>query len=320
MKQMTIPKNICKATPLLGAVALSAIALLGVPKPADAATLCGGPGVDNWVDTCPPGVDKFPLSIAMLEVQLGSTPPVTLNLTGPATVTRKNPVDALINDPDFANVDVGFGLGNVGRLNQPSLHPNGVIKTQLKERFQGTLGGQGITLTGRGVGAIIKATEYPNLSDFPQLATSFFLVSAEIKSSLFGQARNFTSIRVDPDRWLQGVPPDVIPGKFPPPPLPVTPNPGCNSGSMPSTIIYCGFSSVDFFKVNKQGKFIDAQGNVITDPRVNGVKVATLRSEKHIVPPSGHPKVPEPSTAIPSLLVGLAAMWGLRKKQQVKEG
>lgn len=285
---------------VFGAVGLSAIAFVGIPESAKAAKLCG-PG-EHWVDTCSAGVDQFKLSKAVLDLLL--MPPgqpmqqIILKLTGPVTITRDNPVDALVGDPD---------LGNVGIVNQHL----GVIKTSLEEKFTGG----GITLTGRGVGAIVEATELG--INRPDLADSFFKVFAEVEGS-FGRARNMNPITVSANKWLQGVPPNnpTVPPVSPPNPsltypnLPTPPLPNVSTGRCDAldplgVIIYCGFENVDFFAVDEQGEFIlDGQGNKI--------KVATLLGEKHGV-------VPEPFTIIGSATaLGFGALFKRKssKKRQ----
>lgn len=291
-----------QAKSVLGVAALSAIALLSVPKPAVAADTCG-PG-HNWVDTCTAGVDEFPQSTAILDLWLmfPGTPmeQKTVILSGPATVFRDDPVDDLLGDPDFQPLleDPRFPGYLLGKDN----NHNGVIKTYLKETFTGS----GITLTGKGVGAITKATEFG--IDSPELASSFFGVFATIDGP-FGKARNIDPVIVYGDRWLIGVPPDVIPGMLPPPALPVPPppppvgpDPQCGSTDPLVAIIYCGFGK-DFFLVDDEGKFIHKNGKKI--------KVATLHSERHVV----YKSVPESSTALASVFVGLTAMLALKKKR-----
>lgn len=307
MKKISLQKQVKnRAKSIVGVASLSAISLLGVPQSASAKDICG-PGA-HWVDTCTKGVDYFPQSTAILDLWL--MPPgapreqITLTLSGPATVLRDDPVDDLLGDPDFQPLleDPRFPGDLLGKDN----NHNGVIKTYLKETFTGS----GITLTGKGVGAITEATEFGINS--PELASSFFGVFATIDGP-FGKARNIDPIIVYGDRWLIGVPPNVIPGMLPPPPRPVPPfpppvppDPQCGSTDPRVAIIYCGFGK-DFFLVNDEGKFIYKNGKKI--------KVATLHSERHVI----YKSVPEPSTALASVFVGLTAMLALKKKRLSKK-
>jgi hypothetical protein len=285
----------------IGVVGMSGLTVLGGVKPAEAASLTCGPG-DHWVDVCPAGVDKFPISDAILDLWLmppgESMQQITLKLSGPATVVRDNPVDALVGDADLGNV--GIVDGHLG-----------VIKTTLKEKFRGKLNGSRITLTGTGVGAIIEATE--SGINRPDLASSFFEVFAVIEGS-FGRAKNMSVIRVDGDRWLTGLPPNKVIPPYPQdsfPPLPIPPNNECGADPLVNplaTIIYCGFEEVDFFAV-------DDDGNFRTDVNGNKIKVATLHSEQHVVEP-----VPEPLTILgASTALGFGVLLKKRSKKSKQQ-
>ncbi|HBL12704.1 MAG TPA: hypothetical protein DD379_15145 [Cyanobacteria bacterium UBA11162] len=263
-----------QATPILGAAALSAIALLGMPQSASANGDCSleKDGAD-WVSTCESGVDSFPKSWAIISFWLlnpdgsmGQTFDHVM-LSGPATVLREDGDD-------------------------------GIIKTTLNHRLTGNIPGLGdITLIGNGSGEIQD-------QDGDGLASSFFDVFATIDTP-FGVLGNKSDdpIRVDGDRWLTGVSPDVVIPPFPPvPPLPVPPPNifGCNDPN--AAIAYCGDDPILLFAV-------DPDGNLGTTP------VAILHNEVHIV----HPRVPEPSTALASIFAGLTMMFGLTKKQRSKK-
>jgi hypothetical protein len=299
MKFVCSQTSLKKFTPLLGVVALSSVAFLGGAESARAAQC--GPG-DHWVDNCPAGVDEFPLSWAYLDVLIeGQANSIQLVLGGPATVTRQAPVDALINDPNFAGIDVGFGAGNVGLQNGHL----GVIPTTLAESFTGN----GFTLTGGGSGAIIEATEYG--INRPDLAGSFFSVFATISGDFDGnpltieQGRNTTPIVVYGNKWLTGVSPNdpSVPPQSPPPAFPTALQPftvaekqACDTTDPLAVIIYCGFADVEFF-------LVDAQGNTTNQ------RVATLLSEAHVI------HTPEPSAVLGSLF-GLGAMLKLKRRRK----
>lgn len=82
-------------------------ALSGTVKPADGAPICG-PG-SHWVDGCVSGLDTF-ASVATvgIDVNLDDVKDVSVVLSGPTSVHRGNPVDALVGDPlrgDLGAVD-----------------------------------------------------------------------------------------------------------------------------------------------------------------------------------------------------------------------
>jgi hypothetical protein len=281
-----------KSVATIGALGLSAIALFAGVKPANAADTCG-PGA-NWVDQCSAGVDTFPNTRALLELQLWDGSIVSLDLNGPATVHRDDPVDAIIGDSILG--DVGLLDGNLG-----------VIKTLLEEIFEGS----NLTLTGKGVGAIVEATE--SGINNSELASSFFNVFAEIKGP-FGRAINIAPIRVDGNKWLTGVSPSKIPPIAPGgiiPPLPVPPDPKC--GTDPSTflsaIIYCGFEATQFF-------LVDDDNNFVLSPNGDKILIATLLGEQHVVEPE---PIPEPMTnlgAIATFVLGLFASNKVHQKSK----
>jgi hypothetical protein len=222
---------------------------------------------------------------------------VLLNLTGPVTVDRYDPVDALNNDPILGTVGIVDGH-------------KGVIPTYLQETFQKNVDGLGpITLTGKGYGSIVEATE--SGINRPDLASSFFKVFAELETP-YGKAKNQLPITVYGNNWLTGVSPTAVNDQGLPEVPPISPGtinpasltnlsissdpapelPGlpfnfneamCAANDPKAAIIYCGFDNTDFYAVNDAGLFIDLSGNVTNDPN-QYLKVATLNSEAHGVP------------------------------------
>lgn len=289
-------------TGLIGAVGLG-VALLGIPEGAKAAPSCG-PG-DNWIATCQPGSDILLDTKAYLQFDIVGQGVVDLVLGGdPVTITRGTPVDSIVGDSDFAGIDVGFGDGNVGITDGERT----VIKTRIEERF--TFGDY--ILTGTGAGAIVQATDFgiPR----PDLAWSFFTVFAEIEGP-FGKARNQAPIIVEANNWLVGVSPQQISPIAPPPALPSSFVGSSDEDICQdplAAILYCGFRSVDFFLVNDNGDFIDSSGNPATNP-ADYVRFGELKREIHSVPP-----IPEPSTVLGLIAVGLSSIVGFKGKKEQK--
>jgi hypothetical protein len=298
---------------LVGAMGLG-IALLGMPESAKASPSCG-PGA-NWVATCSPGTDTLLGTKAYLKYNISGQINNIVLQGSPVTITRESPVDSIVNDPDFAGIDIGFGEGNVGLTDQNL----SVIKTQIEESFSGNVPGLGqITLTGKGNGAIVQATDF-NLPNNPELAWSFFTVFAEVEGS-FGKAKNIDPIVVEANQWLTGVSPQEIAPVDPPPPLPssffgLLNGTECNETDPLAAILYCGFGNlanndpIPFYLVNNNGDFIDINGDPTTDP-AQRVLFGSLVSEVHGVPP-----VPEPSTAAGLVLLGLGSLFGLKRKNK----
>ena len=240
---------------------------------------------------------------------------VNLILDGePVKITREDPVDSIMGDPDFVGIDVGFGDGNVGVMDGNL----SVIKTNIEERFSGG----GFTLTGTGTGAIVEATDFG--INRPDLAWSFFNVFATIEGG-FGQAKNSAPIVVEANQWLTGVSPQDIAPVGPPPTLPSsfvgTPNEAiCDETDPLAAILYCGFDDVQFFLVNDDGQFIDENGDPIADqnnpnPSNGAVLYGTLTKEVHGVPPH----VPEPSTTLGLLFLGLGSVVGIKRRDKAKK-
>ena len=297
---------------LIGAVGLSAIAVLGVPEITKAAPDCG-PG-DNWIETCESGMDflRGTTAYLMFNLEGGEMVNLILDADEAVKITREDPVDSIVGDPDFAGVDVGFGEGNVG-ITDDNLS---VIKTNIEERFSGG----GFTLTGTGTGAIVEATDFG--INRPDLAWSFFNVFATIEGD-FGQAKNSAPIVVEANQWLTGVSPQEIAPVGPPPELPSsfvgTANGEiCDETDPLAAILYCGFEEVQFFLVNDEGEFIDENGDPLPDqddPTLGGVLYGTLTKEVHSVPPH----VPEPSTTLGILFLGLGSVVGLKRRDKAKK-
>jgi hypothetical protein len=173
---------------ILGAVGLTALALLGASAPAYAELVCG-PGA-HWVDTCSSGTDTFDsVAIHSVDLNLDGIADVTLTASGLTTIFRGNPVDAIIGHTI---------LGNVGTVDG---HLD-VIETELLSM---TLTGGGLTIiAGDGVGNL--ASDGPLRSpgaivENPDTTTavSFFDIFFELQGLPFGPLRNKTSLLMQND-------------------------------------------------------------------------------------------------------------------------
>ena len=266
MKNASVPKTILsQATPVLGAVALSAIALVGMAQSSQAADCSLEKDGVNWVSECKPGIDRFANS--WVNIHLSWNIPELQRLLGEV------PEDFSIHDWIMFSgpVKVERGAGN-----------NGVIETNLYHQLTGKhrLFGE-LTLLTKGIGKIEDAGN--------GLANSFFNVDFTLFGGLFGGRT-----RIYADRPLLGVPPDILSH------APIN-KPCPSSINSDVSVIYCG-GKTDLFYVGEDGEFGTEDDTV----------VAQIHSEEHIV----HPRVPEPSTAAASIFVGVAAMFGLKRKQQ----
>jgi len=282
-----------KATPIVGAATLGAIALVGVPESAQADEMCG-PGED-WVDTCESGIDWLN-SNAYIDIWLDYDPetgeplpaPISkqLKFSGPTHIFRGDPVDAIIGHPI---------LGDVGEVDG---HLD-VIETEIFDLH--LTGSDGLTLiAGDGMGNLEDDQEHPSLyspgaifeqTENSMLADSFFKVFFELQGTALGPLRNMDAAMLTANRGLAGVPPD----KFTHGPI-INPCPG---GPFP--IAYCG-GPVDLYAAGNDEEFW-------TD---DDIRVGTLHSEVHEI------SVPEPGTAIASIF-GLGAMLGFTKKRLAKQ-
>ncbi len=183
MRQTFLSKTILsQATPVLGAVALSAIALVGMPQSAKAGALaCGSVdgSVSNWVNSCPSGTDSFN-SKATLNIDFfGLVPPKKVNLSGPTTIFR------------------GAGSGGTIQTEIVNFKLTGDGLTVIAGDGKGDLAGDMHSLTS--LGAITEqALGSP-------LAKSFFDVFAEIEGTPFGPLRNKDPLHLE--AVIPGVPP-----------------------------------------------------------------------------------------------------------------
>jgi len=141
-----------------------------------------GPG-DHWVDGCASGTDKAPSTKGEFELHKGSCSGDllgTLTFTGPTTIFRGDPQDALVGDPD---------VGNIGIFDS---HLD-VIKTELVSM---KLQGSGFVVTaGDGVGDLLPTPPDDRLyspgyiqekSSDPARADSKFKIFFEIKNKKSG--------------------------------------------------------------------------------------------------------------------------------------
>lgn len=266
-----VGSSVGKSISILGAVGISAIAVLGAPEVAKAAVDCG-PGVD-WVSDCEAGSDRFKKSWANIHIEwdlpaleqlLGMTPPPVF----------EEPTWIMLSGPVWVDREAG---------------ENGVIETTLFHELTGSDDFFGdITLGADGTGQIIQNPDGIG-------ARSFFDVDFTIDA---GGLSFFGDTTVYGDRPLYGVSPDKLPngeigtnpgiGGFPP-------NFDCpSSDDIDAAIIYCNDGTSPLFA---------------TLP--NGADILVGRiTEEHIV------HVPEPTTAIASVLLGLGGLFGLKRKQQ----
>jgi hypothetical protein len=284
------PKFVTRS--LMGAVGLSAIALLGVPEVAKASGAdCGlfegsvqGP---DWVSNCPEGSDHFPNTWATIHFLVDDSNPFDIPeglyyevFEGPAWITREQGADGVIVTTIFEELisipELGMGPDGAG-LGFP------------------------IELIGNGTGAITDL-------DGDGFADSFFDVSPTLEIDGLGPDPIFLStlpedgpLTVFGDRPLIGVSPDVIiPPEFPiTPGLDCTPTDPFDDGI---AINYCGIDGAAPLQL-----FIN------DDPELpTGIFIV---AETHTV----HPHVPEPSTTLGLLFLGLGSVAGLKRRDKAKK-
>lgn len=180
-----------KATPIVGAATLGAIALVGVPESAKAAADCslGKDGV-NWVNECPEGRDYFPNSWAFIDLWLD----VPL-------------LEEILQQDIFPENFTGHRVGdNALMLSGPVVvdreeGENGIIKTVLNHTLTGSDNFLGdISLSASGTGEIKDP-------DGDGMAGSFFDVDFSIDA---GALSLFGSTTIVGDRQLKGVSPDMV--------------------------------------------------------------------------------------------------------------
>lgn len=166
---------------------------------------------------------------------------------------------------------------------------DGVIETWIFEELTGFLGDIPITLVGKGSGAITDLDGDGHADSFFDVFSSVIIDSPSGPITL----STIDPVNVEGDRTLQGVSPDII---IPKPPE------FANSECLPSppvAINYCGTGSTPLF-------FLD-------DP--NQPAGIIIVAETHTV----HPSVPEPSTTLGLLLLGLGSVFGLKRRDKAKK-
>lgn len=169
-----MPANISSNRFVRGALVVCALS-----APSLDAQACG-PG-SHWVDACPAGIDTFMSSATIgLDLNLDNLRDISVVLSGPTSVFRGNPVDAITGHPQ---------LGNVGTI-------DGHLDVFETEIISLMLTGGGVTVrAGDGVGNLSNDSllyspgavrETP--SD-PMWADSFFDVFFELDTQ-FGTLHN----------------------------------------------------------------------------------------------------------------------------------
>lgn len=216
MKNAFLSKTII--TPVLGAVALSAIALVGMPQSAKADDCSLEKNGVNWVSECKPGVDSFANS--WVNIHLSWNIPELERLFGEV------PEDFSVNDWIMFSgpVRVERAGGN-----------NGFIETTLFHELTGKHPFFGdLRLITKGTGKI------ENIGN--GRANSFFDVDFTLVDGLFGG-----KTRIYADRPLLGVPPDILTHGLINNPCPSSNNPDVS-------VIYCG-GQTPLFYVGEDGEF-----------------------------------------------------------------
>jgi hypothetical protein len=285
------PKFVTRS--LIGAMGLSAIAFLGVPDVAFASGAeCGlNEGVIqglDWVSNCPEGSDHFHNTWATVIFNvlpgnpLGLIPGTYQEIFGgPAWIIREQGANGIIN------TTIQEGLTNIPALGDLGLS---------------------VSLIGNGTGAIVddgSVDDYDGLAN-SGYAGSYFDVLAQIDSNNLSLIA-LNPLRVYGDRGLTGVSPDAI---IPPAPgepnyIPPNPNyPGLNCNPIGEVAInYCGL----LLGAPPVELFIDGNPN-----QSAGIFIV---AETHTV----HPPVPEPSTTLGLLFLGLGSVAGLKRKNKTQE-
>ncbi|NET28083.1 hypothetical protein [Okeania sp. SIO1I7] len=273
---------------LIGAVGLSAIALLGSPEAVKAADIVCLPGVD-WVNNCDSGIDMFASTLDLnvnLDLDGDGIPetPVTLEASSGSSKTtqvwRGDPMNGtlqteislfLTGTSPFGDFQIIAGDGNPNGINDGPLYSEGQITQRVDD---------------------------PNTpEDESVFADSFFDVLFEIQGLPGGPIRNQSPIRMMGARGLAGLTEEGPVG------LPHGPfessDPDCKEFTF-VTVEYCYISNTEVFQ--------DQDGDGTFETRVG----ITL-SEQHIPEP-----IPEPSATVSLALFGLAGIWRLKKKHSLK--
>lgn len=170
------------------------LAVIGFSGSAGAVSTCG-PG-SHWVDGCTSGTDTFP-SVATIgiDLNLDNVKDLSVVLSGPTSVYRGNPVDAIFGHPVLGNVGTVDGHMDVIETEIVALTLTGGVFTVRAGDGTGNLLNDGPL---NSPGAIRE------LAGNPQRALSFFDVFFELDTP-FGTLHNLQPLRLESE--IDRVPP-----------------------------------------------------------------------------------------------------------------
>ncbi len=289
MKKKLNPKSIKPFQLLYGVVGLTALSIFNPVEPVKAVSLSCGPGND-WVSNCSSGIFDFSNSVT-INVNFGfspnNLPDFTAHLSGLTSIVISNPIDAIVDDPL---------LGNIGSLDGQQ----DVIQT---ENFSSLSSGSTPfvpLITARVGDGVPDLTTTPHDSTLPYkslysagaivqqgsnsaLADSFFKLFIEIQGTPEGTVRTRSPVMLTSVPSLIGWPP----------------------GAEQNSVNFISSDITPLFTAGPDGLFWTGDEVEVARlvPGTDGSSVAL-----NLTP------VPEPSTVISSVLVGLGMIFGGRKK------
>jgi hypothetical protein len=287
-----INRNQLKLTP--GILGLTTLSFLNIAKPVDAVSLTCGAGND-WLATCQTGIYHFSSSVN-INVNLGlspnNQPDFTTTLSGITSILISNPIDAVIDDPL---------LGNIGSLDGRL----DVIKT---ETFSSILIGSTpfapliSSIAGDGVPDLTSTPPDPTLP-YESLYTAGAIFEQSNNSAL---ANSFFRFFLE----IQGVPEGLIRNRDPLTLTAASPLSGFPAGAEQNFVDYVS-------NENEITPLFTAGIDKIywTGDEIEVARLVPGESGRAVVLTLTPASVPEPSTVISSVLVGLMMIFGFKRKE-----
>lgn len=291
IKQFLDPKIINRFKLIPSIVGLTTISFLNIVKPVNAASITCGLSND-WGETCPSGIYNFS-NLVNINVNFGfmpnNQPDFTTALSGISSILIGNPIDAVINDPLLGNV--GSLDGRLDVIITEMFHSSSTGSTPFVP-FIAAIAGDGVpdltptppdsTLPYESLysaGAIVKESNNSTLAD------SFFRIFLEIQGTPEGTVRTREPLTLT----------STSPPIFPP-------------GTEQNSVNFVSNEITPLFTSGLDGLFW-------TGDEIEVARLVPDESGRAVVLNLSPTSVPEPSTVIPSVLVGLMMLFGFKRKK-----
>ncbi len=285
MNKAFLTTGITQAKGIPTVIGLTALSLLNPLQSVHAASLTCGPG-ENWVETCQSGSYDF-LSSVIINVNFGispnNQPDFTALLSGTTNIFIGDPVDAVIGDPLLG--DIGTLDGNLDVIPTEVVNTTSSGSTPFVPLITATAGDNVPDLA---------STPFDAELPFESLYSAGAIVETPGNSA---QANSFFNLFLE----IQGTPEGTIRARDPLLLSGLSPLTGFPFGTDQNSIDYVNNEITALFTAGADGLFW-------TGDEVEVARLVPGSSGEAVTLTLSPTPVPEPSTVLSSMLIGLATL------------